>query len=65
MAVIHGAMESISTVERKGWFFHAVLAVERTAVAFFCSFVARGPAYTKREISSKNKSVYEKAVTGI
>ena len=47
MAVIPGAIESISAVERKGCLFHAVLVVEGTVVAFRGSIVARGPVYTK------------------
>ena len=47
MAVIPGAIESISAVERKGCLLHAVLVAEGTLVAFRGSIVARGPAYTK------------------
>ena len=40
MAVIPGAIESISAVVGKGWVFHGVLVAEWTDVAFCFSFVA-------------------------
>ena len=39
IAVIPGAIESISAVEGKGWLFHSVLVIEWTGVALCASFV--------------------------
>ena len=55
MAIIPGEIESISAVKRKDWFFHAVLVVEWTDVAFCLSFVARKPLNTKKSCKSYEK----------